>query len=157
MNNNFKYLLPALTALLSLGACADQQLTSTRTSRPSASDSSSLSVDHSYAEVSDMTILWSEIFSQTNDYYLVYIFASWCNHCNSIKNNIIDYALSRDDFYFVNEASSDVVFGDNVWSTIGLTSTEGLMIVGYPTLLEISSHTLTSNISSPRQIVDFIM
>lgn len=149
-------LLPALTAMLCLGGCSETHFSHVLKTSTSDSSSPVISFDHSYSEVDDLMIEWNQIFEKKLDYYLVYIFASWCNHCNSIKNDIIEYALNRDDFYFINEPSDEATFKNNVTNTIGLTSVTGLAILGYPTLLEIDGHKLTKNISSVDSIAEFI-
>ena len=63
-----------------------------------------------------------------------------------MKPFILEKAVKRDDIYFV-EANEEIVFVKDVSATIGLTSIEGLGIIGYPTLLKIESKVLTKNLA----------
>ena len=76
-------------------------------------------IEHSYNEVEDKHILWSEIFEQEPEIYFVYFYSLNCDHCENMKNEIIDLCLKRDDVFFV-KSSNQVVLKNDVFYTIGV-------------------------------------
>ena len=102
--------------------------------------------EHSYDEVKDKHIFYSDIFSIESDIYYVYFYSTTCSHCNNLKEFIIPLALQRGDIYFV-EASQEIVFLKSVEETIGLTSIEGFGILGYPSLIKIEEHIVKKNLA----------
>lgn len=102
--------------------------------------------EHSYDEVKDKHVFYSDIFSIESNTYYVYFYSTTCSHCNNLKEFIISLALQRDDIYFV-EASQEIVFLKSIEETIGLTSIEGFGILGYPSLIKIEEHIIKKNIA----------
>ena len=102
--------------------------------------------EHSYDEVKDKHVFYSDIFSIESDIYYVYFYSTTCSHCNNLKEFIIPLALQRGDIYFV-EASQEIVFLKSVEETIGLTSIEGFGILGYPSLIKIEEHIVKKNLA----------
>ena len=102
--------------------------------------------EHSYDEVKDKHVFYSDIFSIESDIYYVYFYSTTCPHCNNLKEFIIPLALQRGDIYFV-EASQEIVFLKSVEETIGLTSIEGFGILGYPSLIKIEEHIVKKNLA----------
>ena len=132
-----------LLEAIALSGCEAKTVTSSKTQ---PINSSSEERQYSYDEVNDKMIFWSNIFGVDQDDYYVYIFSKTCSHCESLKSFIIPLALERSDIYFV-EASEQVVFIEDASSTIGLTSIEGLGIVGYPSLIKIREKSVEKNIA----------
>lgn len=102
-------------------------------------------INHTYSEIKDKKLTWNYLFFDADSPYYVYCYSLTCSHCNSIKNKIIEYALKVDNFYFY-EDSSLTKFSDDIDSTIGISSSDNLMIKGFPTLLKIEQSKLTKNI-----------
>ncbi len=122
-------------------------LTATGCSKGDAVDSLKEMGSYEYSDVRTLNIEYDEIFSYEGDYY-VYIYRSTCEYCEAIKQQIIDFAIDRDDFYFLPD--SDEITkksGYDPSETIGATSLDELWIRGVPTLLTISNHVLVSNVA----------
>lgn len=107
---------------------------------------------HDYSEVSDKTISWENILSQEDGFYYCYVFSKTCSHCNAIKDYVIDYALHKNNMYFV-EYNKDIPILADVSSTIDATSIDKIGILGTPTLLEVFNHTLISNVAGEKNIL----
>ncbi len=102
-------------------------------------------INHTYSEIKNKKLTWNYLFFDADSPYFVYCYSLTCSHCNSIKNKIIEYALKVDNFYFY-EDSSLTKFSDDIDSTLGISSSENLVIKGFPTLLKIEQSKLTKNI-----------
>ncbi len=107
---------------------------------------------HDYNEVSEKMIEWQDIFKQEDSFYYCYIFSKTCSHCNSIKDYVIDYALRKNNMYFIEYKNNIPIIGD-VSKTIESTSIETVGILGTPTLLELFNHTLISNVAGEKNIL----
>lgn len=107
---------------------------------------------HDYSEVDDKLILWENVFFQEDDFYYCYIFSKTCSHCNAIKDYVIDYALRKNNMYFV-EYNKDIPIMSDVSSTIDATSIDNIGILGTPTLLEVFNHALISNVAGEKNIL----
>lgn len=128
--------------------CTNSEPSIIKTTTPSSSSSTSTL---NYKDVKDKMIFWSNIFGIDSDNYYVYIFSKSCNHCANLKPFILQKAVERDDIYFV-EANEEIVFIKDVSTTIGLSSVDGLGIIGYPTLLKIEKKVLTKNLAGETSI-----
>ena len=135
-------------ALISLTSCTPNSSSSISIKTPSVINTS---VNHDYIEIKDYRTSWYEFFDIDLDEYFVYFFSRTCSHCESFKNTIIEIALSRRNIYFV-EDSDEVKFTDDISKTIGLTSIEDFVILGFPTLVEISNHKITKNVAGTKNI-----
>ena len=140
-----RYLFKTIFLLVTITLCGCD-LNQSSSSKGKVIVSTSEEKQYSYDEVSDKMIFWSNIFGIDQDSYYVYLFSRTCSHCDSLKSFIIPLAIERSDIYFV-EASEQVVFIEDAASTIGLTSIEGLGIVGYPSLIKIKEKSVEKNIA----------
>ncbi len=140
-----RHILKTSLIIVALSFCGCTNSQSSLTKITTYSSSSSIS-SLNYNDIKDKMIFWSNIFGINSDAYYVYIFSKNCNHCANLKPFILEKAVKRDDIYFV-EANEEIVFAKDVSTTIGLTSIEGLGIIGYPTLLKIESKVLTKNLA----------
>ncbi len=102
-------------------------------------------IDHNYKEIKDKKLTWNCLFFDAKVEYSVYCYSLTCSHCSNIKNKVINYALNNENFYFY-EDSSSTVLSDEIKTTIGISSSDKLVIKGFPTLLKINQKTLTKNI-----------
>ncbi len=110
-------------------------------------------LNHSYKEIENRKITWNcMIFEATSPYY-IYFYSLNCAHCNQIKNKIIEYALIHENLYFI-EDSKDILFGDDIDSTIGKSRPEDIYIKGFPSLIEIESEKCVLNIYGNNQIIN---
>lgn len=140
MRCRIKLLLSALAIVLT--SCVDSKI---EPSEKVIAYTSSYK-EHSYDEVKDKHVFYSDIFSIESDIYYVYFYSTTCSHCNNLKEFIIPLALQRGDIYFV-EASQEIVFLKSIEETIGLTSIEGFGILGYPSLIKIEEHIVKKNLA----------
>ena len=124
----------------------------TKSFSPEIFEVSSEEVKHEYSEISKFRISWNETYSQELDDYYVYYFSRTCSHCQEIKNFMITKALEREDIFFV-ESSSDDVIKNNVDSTLYSSSAEFLAILGYPSLVEIKDKILVKNVAGIDKIL----
>ena len=140
-----KHLLKTcLLIATTLTSCFSGESTS---KKPSGSSSITTSSDLlTYDDVKDKMIFWSNVFAIDNDAYYVYFFSKTCTHCQNLKQFILEQAIKRDDIYFVEE-SKEVVFVKDTSITIGLSSIDGLGILGYPSLIKIEKKRLTKNLA----------
>lgn len=121
----------------------------------SVSIRNSSTISHEYTEINNLIISWDEIFEMKDENYFVYIFSRTCSHCQSMKNEIIEFAINFSSIYFV-EDSEKIVFKNDIKYTIGLTSAENLAIVGFPTLLEIKDKILVKNAAGKEKIFEVL-
>lgn len=112
-------------------------------------------IEHDYDEIVDKEIGWKEMFEIEMPEYFIYFYSPTCSHCKEIKNEIINYALSRDNFYFL-KYSDDVIIAPETKSTIGAISPDEVAILGTPSLIEIANGVLQSNIAGSKAILDFL-
>lgn len=112
-------------------------------------------IEHSYNEVEDKHILWSEIFEQEPEIYFVYFYSLNCDHCENMKNEIIDLCLKRDDVFFV-KSSNQVVLKNDVFYTIGAGNVGDFAILGYPSLAKIENKIVTKNVSGKSHVLDLL-
>ena len=113
--------------------------------------------EHSYNEIKDFEITWDEIFDQKRPNYYVYAYGLSCPHCNNIKNEIIEFALSNQKTYFCLILSGFDKYTDFAENTIGATSVEYLAIKGTPTLIEIHDGAVVNNICGDLTIKEEIL
>lgn len=140
-----KHLLKTcLLIATTLTSCFSGEPTSTKSSGSSFLTTSSDLL--TYDDVKDKMIFWSNVFAIDNDAYYVYFFSKTCTHCQNLKPFILEQAVKRDDIYFVEE-SKEVVFVKDTSITIGLSSIDGLGILGYPSLIKIEEKRLTKNLA----------
>ena len=141
-----KHLSKSLLVLISIliGGCDNSKSSSSSSSSRSATSEVVVRLD--YSDVKDKFILWSNIFGIDEDSYYVYFFSRTCSHCSSLKQFILEKAIELNDIYFV-ENCEEVVFVNDVSSTIGLTSVENFGIYGFPSIIKIEDKAITKNIA----------
>lgn len=138
-----------LIALTLLAACSN-----TSSTKPNSDEPPPVG-EHDYVEVEDRIIPWDDLFNKESNRYYCYVFSKTCSHCNEIKNNVIDYALKNDNFFFV-EYGKHIPLTDDITPTIGATSIDNVTIMGTPTLLGLINHTLIENIAGSKKVLDKI-
>ena len=103
------------------------------------------SIEHTYKEVEDKFVLYSNMFGIAHEDYYVYFFSRTCSHCESLKSFIIPKSLERNDIYFI-ESSNEITLISDASKTIGLSSIEEFGIEGYPSLIKIKDKKVEKNI-----------
>lgn len=109
---------------------------------------------HSYEEISDRKIYWSEVFKQQELGYFVYFYSLSCSHCEAFKDNIIGYSLSSEEKMYFVESSPEVVIDENLSKNVEVDSLDQLGIKGYPTLLRIEEKKVIYNVAGIPLIKD---
>ena len=108
-------------------------------------------VERNYSEVSEYELTWEAIFDVNEDQYYVYVYSTTCSHCDELKNYIVEKALQREDVYFIKGTSRDQITSDSS-KLIGAQKSDDVWILGYPSLLKISSQKVTKNLAGVNQI-----
>jgi len=130
-------------------------LTSDASLRPDRCDvRRPLSYDHD--DIAARTIPWSIILLVPEWEYYVYFYSLSCGHCLSIKEIVLGYAFCGETpVYFVAQ-SDEIVFGDDVESTIGADDISEIFIAGYPSLLEIANGAIAMNVAGSAAVADVL-
>lgn len=131
------FLIPFLTSCNSKEGTLSTSLITT---------SSTYEIEHSYTEVLDKKIEWNSIFSIAKPAYFVYFYSKTCSHCKQLKNRIIEYSLTHDDIYFVEDSKNTVLLSD-VSVTIGINSIETFGILGFPSLIKVADQKCILNVA----------
>lgn len=134
-------LLPAIFCLI---AC----------SHPKIASSLAEYIEHDYLEIKDKEIVWSDLFSK-DDHYYCYIYSEYCTHCEHIKNQVIEKALSIDNLYFIHFQKDIPIFTD-ITTTIGETDIDKMGILGTPTFIEIENHTVSNHVAGEKEVLNLI-
>ena len=107
--------------------------------------SEEVSINHEYDEIVNQKLLWNDIFSVAKPTYFVYFYSLVCQNCNSLKNEIIEYAIKNQNIFFVQD-SKEFVFGNDITKTIGISDISFFFISGFPTLIEIDNAILVNHV-----------
>ena len=108
--------------------------------------------EYDYSDINHLKICWDEILSQIQVSYFVYIYSETCGHCKEIKQQVIDYALNHDGFYFVSYNNRIPIIDDESF-VVGKSNINELGIVGTPTLFLIEEHIVKENIVGKNNII----
>ena len=110
---------------------------------------------HDYCDV-DAQISWSDVFNQCEDQYLVYFYSESCGYCQTIKNDVIEYYLSKKEaMYFVDSGGEDAKFGP-VKDLTGIFDIESFYIFGTPFLIKTKEKKIDSYYAGMNQILEYI-
>ena len=107
--------------------------------------------DHKYEEIKEYEIMRETMFDVGVVSYYVYFYSTTCNHCDEIKNFMIEKALEREDVYFVKGSSKDKIT-NNEKLLIGAENPENFYILGYPTLALIRNKKCVKNLAGINKI-----
>ena len=98
-----------------------------------------------YEIVNNKQIPWSDVLSQKEKNYIVFIYTEKCGYCHDMMSEII--AFAEDDImptYFVDALLYDIPISADYEA--GMTKYADISIAGTPTILEIYDATLIANI-----------
>ena len=111
----------------------------------SIGDTPNLDSELDYSIIEKSSIKWNEVFSHSEDRYIVYFYSQYCGYCRTVKQEVLSYYLTKTDaMYFIDAIKEDAIFGKNDGSLIGTKKIEELYILGTPFLLEITDWTVTN-------------
>ena len=114
-------------------------------------DDTVIPVEHEYEEISEFELTWETMFDVDENNYYVYFYSMTCNHCQELKNYIIEKAQERGNIYFVKGSSKNQLTNDSN-KLIGAENPGDFYILGYPTLALISNKKCTKNLAGITQI-----
>ena len=126
---------------------------------PAASEQMSKNAFSAYEIVQNNQIIWSEIFNQNQDHYLVFFYSETCSHCHQIMGDVIAFSEAEIvDTYYLNTQNQDskIPLRNETELTIGMTTVDELFIAGTPTIIEIKKHIITNNIPGKDQCLTFL-
>lgn len=113
--------------------------------------------EHNYDEVLDRQILWHDVLSQEPKDYCVYFYSKICQYCDSIRNEVIDIALSSvHHIYFCNDSAIQSDRDLIPESTIGIDDIENFKIKGIPTVIEVENHAVKSHNAGKTNTLNFL-
>ncbi len=148
MGRKWLLLTFCLSSLFLFSSCKDYLFNSEiNNSEQKGEDNSEKVINHSYTEVENLHIFYSEIFKQQQVTYFVYFYSLTCSHCASIKNEIIEFALSKKETIFFIKSSPEITIDENKAKEINVSNISDLAIRGYPSLIKIDESTLTLNVA----------
>jgi len=134
-----------LLSVFTLFGCSDKGQTK------EVQSSRTIEESHNYGEVAEYELMWETMFDVNSDDYYVYFYSTTCNHCEELKNFIIEKALIYENIYFVKGSSKDQIGNDPKISKYAENPGD-IWILGYPSLLEIVGHKCMKNLAGINQI-----
>ena len=126
---------------------------------PAASEQMSKNAFSTYEIVQNNQIIWSEIFKQKQDHYLIFFYSETCGHCHQIMGDMIAFSEAEIvDTYYLNTQNQDIKIPINPATelTIGMNTVDELFIAGTPTIVEIKNHIVSNNIPGKDQCLTFL-
>lgn len=108
-------------------------------------------IDHSYSEIAQFQITWSQMFDIESESYFVYFYSETCSHCVDLKNFIIEKALELQTIYFVKSSNADILSEDTI-SSINAGNSSEISILGYPSMIKIENYVCIKNVAGISQI-----
>ena len=112
-----------------------------------------------YGIVQNNQIIWSEIFKQEEDRYLVFFYSETCNHCHQIMGDVIAFSQAEVvKTYYLNTKEQDIKISINPATelTIGMDTPDELFIAGTPTIMEIKNHCVKNNIPGKDECLTYL-
>lgn len=111
---------------------------------------------HSYEEVSDKVINWIDTFTK-EDSYCVYFFSRTCPYCDSIRDEVIEVALTRKtSIYFCNDNATQTDKYLDVETTIGMGGINEFRIKGFPSIIQVNNHLVKVHCPGKSATLNFI-
>ena len=118
-------------------------------------DLSVSSEKYGYDRIEALIIPWEGLFDVGPDHYLALVFSKSCQHCLAIEDTVVRYALAEGNtpLFFI-PATSEIPKGNDLSKTLGATSIEEVFIMGWPTLLELSSGILIDHRAGEKAVLE---
>ena len=101
-------------------------------------------------------ILWSDIFTQEEDCYLVYFYRTTCAHCNELKEEILNYYFASEKTMYFVEVDDKARYGSVTDLTL-ITCIDDFYIFGTPFLIEMENNKIKNYYAGVTNIRGFIM
>ena len=106
-----------------------------------------------YADVSERSIKWEQLFEPKDKFYYAYIYSTTCPHCNDIKQEVINKSINNEESIYFIEYTKDIPVGTNISDYIGQSNYINVGLIGVPTLMEISDHVITNIFVGSKEII----
>lgn len=106
-----------------------------------------------YADVSERSIKWEQLFEPKDKFYYAYIYSKTCPHCNDIKEEVIYKSINNEESIYFIEYTKDIPVGTNINDYIGQSNYINVGLIGVPTLMEISDHVITNIFVGSKEII----
>lgn len=111
---------------------------------------------HTYEEVEEYHIPYKNLLKMEDFEYFAYIYSLNCLHCESIKFQVIDYALKRyTPIYFIKH-NSDIPLLDDITVSINQNTLSSFGILGTPALIQVIDGYIKMNVSGSEIIVSIL-
>ena len=111
---------------------------------------------HNYEEVSDKTINWIDVFLKPSD-YCVYFFSRTCPYCDSIRDEVIEIALThKTTIYFCNDNAIETDPHLDAKSTIGIGDINEFRIKGFPSIIKVVNQVVNVHCPGKSATLNFI-
>ncbi|MCQ2792017.1 MAG: hypothetical protein MJ208_00675 [Bacilli bacterium] len=112
---------------------------------------------HSYDEVSDRVVMWQSALNVREDDYCVYFYSRVCQYCDSIRDEVIEIALTHQTpIYFCNDNEIKIDANVNPEETIGETDINSFKIKGFPSLIEVNKCQIKSHEAGRSKTINFL-
>ena len=108
---------------------------------------------YDYADVSERSIKWEQLFEPKDKFYYAYIYSITCPHCNDIKQEVIYKSINNEESIYFIEYTKDIPVGTNINDYIGQSNYINVGLIGVPTLMEISDHVITNIFVGSKEII----
>ena len=110
---------------------------------------------HFFSLFSNHVFDWINVFEQEEADYLVYFYSERCGHCNSIKNDIINYYLTTSNRMYFVCTDYDAIYGPQK-DLRGVNNIDDFYIFGTPFLVRIQNYTVSEYYAGTTAILNFI-
>lgn len=138
---------------LTLLSCNKKVISTTEIITSQFSQSQSDIINYEYEILAEIMVYWEDVGSLPFEKYFVYFYSRTCAHCARLKNSIIPFILSRDDFYCC-ESSKEHRFCNNLKT--GDFNPQTFCILGYPTIVEIEFGLVSRYITGEDEVFKFL-
>ena len=101
-------------------------------------------------------INWIDIFNQQEVDYFVYFYSTTCAHCRNIKQEMLNYYLSKKSYlYFLCMDKIDDRY-KQPYDITGICDSNKLYIFGTPFLIEVKNYKVYQYYAGEKSILEFI-
>ena len=118
--------------------------------------SCSLSKEYDYEDIKEYVVWHPNLsFNLSIDHFL-YIYSSYCYHCNSIKQGILKFRLEENLPIYFYEFNNDIPIINNKEDMIGIADPDKIGIVGVPSMFVIEDKKITAYLLGGDEILNYL-
>lgn len=111
---------------------------------------------YEYSDFKDSHILYPLLLKMEDFEYFTYIYSEYCLHCEKIKQQICEFALSTPTPFYFLHYSNDIPITDDISTTLNQNTLSSFSILGTPTLVFIREGTIKANVCGEDLIMSFL-